>query len=363
MVGTMHRRRFVPLALLLLASPLMDPSLPAAEPNFPGATWTTREPAEVGLDKAELEAFAAAAGGRGVVIRHGHLVFTWGDFKKRGDLASAAKPIYSYFLFKALETGRVKSLDEKAVNYEPRLADLNAGLAHKDREIAWRHLANQASCYGVREAPGAAFDYSDWQMSLFWDLLFLKAWKAEFETVDEKVLHPYLTDLIQCEDNPTMMAFGTGNRPGRTAMSPRDFARFGLLFLHQGDWNGKQVLDKKLAVMAVTSPLPLSIPRTKGEKGEMIKDQRSIGGGNNQTDHNGGYSWLWWLNGVARDGERWWKDAPPDMFTALGHCGMRGLAVLPTQDIVVSWNDTRELHCDRELGSKAFGHLIKAVKD
>jgi hypothetical protein len=158
------------------------------------------------------------------------------------------------------------------------------------------------------------------------------------------------------------MAFGTKNRPGRLGISPRDFARFGLLFLHEGKWNGRQLLSRKLTRMAVGNPLPLSLPRTKGRKAEMLPGQRSIGGGNNQTDHHGGYSWLWWLNAVSRDGKRWWMDAPADMFLCLGHGGREGLAVLPSQRMIVSWNGTKRLHSDRKLGNRAFKLLAEAVK-
>lgn len=335
----------------------------AAEPVFPGKTWSVRPADAVGLDEAKLRAFSQLVGGRGCMVRHGHMVHRWGDASKRGDLASAAKPLYSHFLFKALEAGRIKGLDQPVVELEPRLADLNADLDRKDRRITWRHLANQTSCYGVTEAPGEAFDYSDWQMALFVDLLFTKAWGATYENVDETVLRPLLTDALGCEDEPTLMAFGTGNRPGRVGMSPRDFARFGLLYLHKGKWAEKQLIDEKHAVMAVSTPLPLTLPRTKGDKARMIDKQRSLGGGNNQTDHHGGYSWLWWLNAEARDGKRWWPDAPADMFCALGHCGQRGLAVIPSLDIVVSWNDAKEIHCDRELGNRAFRLIVEAVRD
>ena len=113
--------------------------------------------------------------------------------------------------------------------------------------------------------------------------------------------------------------------------------------------------------MAVNDPLTLSIPRTAEVRSEAC-GTRSIGGGANQTDHNGGYSWLWWINGIARDGKRWWTDAPEDMFLALGHCGQRGLAVLPTEELIVSWNDAREIHCDRELGNRAFRVLRAAAR-
>ncbi|MBI1374029.1 MAG: hypothetical protein GC159_15010 [Phycisphaera sp.] len=330
-------------------------------PVYPGKTWTTKKPADVSLDAAKLDAFARLAEGRGCVIRHGYLVYTWGDAAQRADVASACKPVYSHFLFAALEANRIPSLDEAVVKYEPRLADLNADLDHKDRQITWRHLANQVSCYGVNEKPGEAFDYSDMQMALFWDLLFTRVYGATYTNVDAIVLHPMLTDVLGCEDNPTMMAFGTKNRPGRLAISPRDFARFGLLYLRKGRWGDTQVISEEHAVMAVTSPLPLSIPRTAGREAEMLPGQRSIGGGNNQTDHNGSYSWLWWLNGVARDGRRWWPDAPTDMYCCLGHGGKRGVAVFPSLDLIVSWNDAKELH-GRDLGNEAFTLIADAAK-
>jgi CubicO group peptidase (beta-lactamase class C family) len=295
-------------------------------------------------------------------VRHGRLVYAWGDVTKRGDVASAAKPVYAHFLLKAVEEKRIAGLDEAVARYEPRLAELNPGLNLKDRRITWRHLSNQVSCYGVAEDPGTAYDYSDHQMALFWDLLFLKVYGAAYETVDEKVLRPGLADAIGCEDNPTFMAFGMKDRPGRLAISPRDFCRFGLLYLHKGRWGGRQLLDEKLTVMAVTSPLDNEkLPRTRDRKAAMLPGQRSIGGGNNQTDHLGSYSFLWWTNGTDREGKRHWPAAPPDTFAALGHGGRRALVIIPSLDLVASWNDSKV--DGREAENKVLGLLAEAARD
>jgi len=56
--------------------------------------------------------------------------------------------------------------------WEPHLETINADLYRKDRAITWRHLANQTSSYGLAALPGTAFAYNDWQMALFWDILF-----------------------------------------------------------------------------------------------------------------------------------------------------------------------------------------------
>jgi hypothetical protein len=159
------------------------------------------------------------------------MVYTWGDVSKRADVASAAKPVYAHFLLKALEIGKILSLNQRVVEWEPSLKDINETLGYKDREITWRHMANQTSCYQVVEKPGTAYCYNDWQMALFWDTLFLKVYGATYEDVDKTVFHPLLTNALGCEDNPTFMAFGVEERPGRLAISVRDFARFGLLYL------------------------------------------------------------------------------------------------------------------------------------
>jgi hypothetical protein len=51
------------------------------------------------------------------------------------------------------------------------------------------------------------------------------------------------------------------------------------------------------------------------------------------------------------------------MFLALGRCGRRGIALLPTEEIIISWNDTEELHCKRELGNRAFHAILEAVSN
>jgi len=331
------------LSRCLVAGALCWSGLARAE-VWPGAAWETATPAEARIDPAALEAMAAYAGGRGCVVRGGKLVFTWGDAAKRGDVASAVKPWFSTFLFLAVAEGKLPGLDASVVDWEPGLAPLNAALGHKDRGITFRHMANQTSCYGVTEAPGTAFNYCDWQMALFADTLFGKVYGHAWGTVDQSVLGPMLTDILQCEDAPTLSAFGEKGRKGRLGVSPRDFARFGLLYLRGGRWGERQVIPEAFARMAVSDPLPASLPRRQGAAAEMIPGQRSLGSEkipNNQTDHLGSYSWLWWVNGVDREGVRHWPDAPLDTFCALGHKnGQRGLAVFPALDLVVTWNDT-----------------------
>jgi len=350
------------LLVLLAGISLGISEIKAAEAGlvYPGKKWQAKSPGKVGLEAEKLKELSHYAGGFGCVVRHGYMVYTWGDAGRRKDVASAAKPVYAHFLFKAVEEGRISSVDEKVGKWEPRLNQINQKLDYKDRNITWRHLANQISCYGLTEKPGTAFAYNDWQMALFWDTLFQKVYGAAYKTVDRKVLRPKLTDLLECQDSPTFMAFGTKDRPGRLAISPRDFARFGLLYLRKGKWKGKQLISKEHATMAVTSSLANSIPRTAGKQAQMIPGQRSIGSRNipdNQCDHLGSYSWLWWTNGIDREGKRHWPDAPIDTYGCFGHGGLRAMVVVPSLDLIISWNDTRIRSREME------NHVLKLLKE
>jgi CubicO group peptidase (beta-lactamase class C family) len=233
-----------------------------SEPVYPARTWAQQEPEQMGLKLEKLQALSTHAGGSGCVVRGGFMVYTWGDVSRRRDVASAVKPVYTHFLLRAIETGKISGLDEPVLRHEPRLQELNPDLGHKDRKITWRHLCNQVSCYGVTEPPGQAFDYSDYNMALLFDALFLQVYGSSWDRIDRDILHPQLTDILQCEDKPTFMAFGTGNRPGRLGISPRDFARFGLLYLRKGKWRDQQILSQDLAVSAPRRPVSRIIPRT-----------------------------------------------------------------------------------------------------
>jgi len=351
---------FLAASVVLACTPIRRARASETSLVYPGKEWAEKNPEEAGLDAKKLKELSDYAGGSGCVVRHGYIVYTWGEASRRKDVASAAKPLYSHFLFKAIEDGRISGLDEHVNKWEPRLNLINSNLDYKDHGITWRHFANQISCYGLTESPGTAFAYNDWQMALFWDTLFTKVYGANYETVDAQVLHPILTDQLQCQDNPTFMAFGMKDRPGRLGISPRDFARFGLLYLRKGKWKDRQLLSREHATMAVSSPLPNSIPRAGNQAAEMIPQQRSIGSKNipdNQCDHVGSYSWLWWTNGVGRDSSRHWPDVPTDTYGCFGHGGLRAMVVLPALDLIISWNDTKI------EGREMENHVLKLLVD
>ncbi|MEK7802297.1 MAG: hypothetical protein AAB276_07575, partial [Pseudomonadota bacterium] len=293
---------------------------------FPGLTWQTRTPGETGLDVSKLQVFSNYISGRGVVTRYGYMVYTWGDYKTKGDYASATKPWYTHFLLEAIESGKVCSINDKVNVFEPRLNTLNANLGYKDRNITWKDFSNQTSCYGVSEYPGTAFNYNDYQIALYADTLFTKVYGVSWDRVNSDILKPKLSNILQFEDGTMFDYPGTSERYGRILVSPRDFARFGILYLHDGNWNGTQVIPASLAKIVISSPLSNSLPGSSKISAEMIPGQRTIGsdvtvGHGDGHEPELGYSYTWWVNGLDKNGNRHWPGVPSDAYGAFGHAG------------------------------------------
>jgi CubicO group peptidase (beta-lactamase class C family) len=307
----------------------------ADEAAYPGVGWASRTPAQVDLAVEKLKSLAELAGGDGCVVRHGYLVYTWGDPTKSRDIASAVKPIISTLLLLAVQDGKISGVDEKVSEFEPGLLGINGG---KDAGMTWRHLASQTSGYGLIEAPGRAFAYNDFALALYYDTLMQRVYKLP----GSRVLKEQLGDALGFQDPYTFEAFGPGDRPGRLAISVRDLTRFGLLYLRGGRWKDRQILTPELIHLALESHVPLELPRSNGKEAEMLPEQRSLGGGKNQTAVGPGvYSFNWWVNGTDRNERRFFADLPPDAFVASGHGGMRTLWVIPSLDLVVAWNDAK----------------------
>jgi CubicO group peptidase (beta-lactamase class C family) len=332
-----ERRRATIVGLspvLLLSAGFVSAVARAAErPVYPAADWEKRVPETVGLSADKLGALAKLAGGRGCVVRHGYLVYTWGDPTKSSDIASAVKPVISALLLLGVQQAKIKSVDARVADFEPRLRALNRG---KDAGITWRHLASQTSGYGLGEAPGVAYAYNDFALALYYDTLTRQVYKRD----GTRVLKEQFGDVLGFQDRYTFEAFGPGNRAGRLAISVRDLARFGLLYLRGGRWRDRQVLTPQSVQIALSSPVPPGLPRTRGRAADMLPRQRSLGGGKDQTPVGPGcYSFNWWLNRTDKGGRRLYAGAAPDAFVAMGHGGKRALWVVPSLDLVVVWND------------------------
>ena len=331
----------------------------AAAQTWPGTQWETCAPEAVGLSTGKLSALRDIVGGRGCVVRHGKMAFAWGDQTKSYDVASAVKPVISTLLFLAIQEGKLASPDALVADFEPRLKSLNDG---KDATMTWRHLASQTSGYGLAEKPGAAYSYNDFALALYYDTLTEKV----FLQPGLNAFRQRLAEPMQFQDS---ISFDKP-RPGRLALSVRDFARFGLLALHKGKWRDKQLVPASAFETMFNSPIPASTPLTSKQDAEMLPGQRSLGGTKSITPNGPGvYSFNWWLNRTDKEGRRALPTAPLDTILASGHGAKRTLWVIPSLDLVVSWNDSLVDDHDKSPGNpdtklnRAARLLVAAVVD
>ncbi|MDP1921985.1 MAG: serine hydrolase [Myxococcales bacterium] len=111
--------------------------------------------------------------------------------------------------------------------------------------------------------------------------------------------------------------------------TPRDYAKFGYLYLNDGCWN-----DQRL--------LPLGFVQQSTTPNEAFRTNRGDCSGvtapadTYQLPCQGEPSgYMWWLNRPPADGvEKPWKDAPDDTYAALGHWGQR-IIVVPSEDVII----------------------------
>ncbi len=147
--------------------------------------------------------------------------------------------------------------------------------------------------------PNATWNYSSGTTNLLSGIL-----RKQFKTHQEYLDFWYsaLIDKIGMHSMlvETDMA---GNYVGSSYSwaTTRDWAKFGLLYLHQGNWNGEQLFDEKWAKYVATA--------TNGSKGDY-----------------GGHFWL--------NAGRKYPDAPRDLYSANGYQGQR-VFIIPSQDLVI----------------------------
>jgi len=114
-------------------------------------------------------------------------------------------------------------------------------------------------------------------------------------------------------------------------MSARDFARFALLFLRGGKWNGVQVVPEDW-VKASTHP---------------YSDAES-----------GGYGYLWWT-GDSASGKPQEIAFPQGSFWAEGHLGQYAV-VVPALDLIIV-NRVDEQMTRRTVHKRQMAQLVRMV--
>jgi CubicO group peptidase (beta-lactamase class C family) len=361
----MRTRRLLAVPAFLLGVLASVLSAQQAATYFPPAgTWQHKSPAAVGLDSVKLQQavdYALANGSKwdfdkdqvrtfgtplgplpksraatnGIILRHGYIVAQFGDVKAADPVYSVAKSFLSTVAGVAVARGLIKNVNDPVAKY---IHDGDYDSPHNSK-ITWKnHLQQESEWEGVmwgknadfvgheqfgagerkpREIhePGTFYEYNDARINRF-SLSLLRLFGTGVPDVLKTAIMdpigashtwqwvPYANSTVDIGGKKIGSVSGGTRWGGGLWIDSEDLARFGLLVLNHGSWNGKQLVPSQWFKDAVTP-----------------------------SEHGPDYGYLWWLNTKKRQ----WPSAPASSFAALGN-GSNTIWVDPEHDIVFVWH-------------------------
>ena len=230
--------------------------------------WPVSTPEKQGLDSALVaDLYRKATGLETIygllIVKNGHLVaeayFNDGVRDEEVLVQSVSKSYISALVGIALEQGCISSLDQKMMEFFPEIADRIVDT--RKEEITIRHLLKMRSGYVWEEAepalweallegdnlrliadyplvddPGTGFNYSNLTSHLL-GIIVSRACNTDLKAYAWKHL------LEPIESGPgTWHQDKYGYYYSLFHFTARDMARFGLLYLNDGRWGGRQVV-------------------------------------------------------------------------------------------------------------------------
>jgi len=294
---------------------------------------------------------AGRAATNGIVLRHGYIVAEFGDTKAVDPVYSAAKSFLSTTASIAFSQGLIRNVDDKVADY---VHDGGYDSPH-NAKITWKHHLQQESEWegelwsknanflgavefgsGMRkpraiQEPGAFYEYNDVRVNRFALSLARVFGRSLPEVLRENVMdkigashdwtwHGYgANSTVEIQGKPVESVSGGTRWGGGLWMHSEDLARFGLLVLNKGKWEGKQVLGEQWLKAAATP-----------------------------SAHGPDYGYLWWLNTQKKQ----WPSAPATSFAAVGNGG-NIVWIDPEHDIVLVWHWSQS--------NKAVDEMIRLI--
>ena len=287
----------------------------------------------------------------GLIIKNGYIIGKWGDTKRVDMTFSVTKSYLSTVAGIAYDKNLI-SLDDKLKDY---IWDGKFDDPHNS-QITWHHLLNQSSqwsgeIFGTYDwadrpprglsleeikkqkllPPGQAYKYNDVRVNLL-SFSLLNVFRKPLPAVlKENIMDPigasstwrwygYENSMVVMDGVNVQSVSGGGHFGGGIFINSEDHARFGLLFLREGVWNGERLISS-----------------------DWIKKIRV------PSENNPSYGYMWWLN----RGDRYWKGLPENIYYGSGFGG-NYIIVIPDHDMVI---------VSRWLDSSKVGEFVKMIVD
>jgi len=258
----------------------------------PGQQWHSyADPAMAGfsidqLNEAKQFYDDSTAFGAGLIVHKGNIVTSWGATTQRFLLASVRKSLLHSLIGRAIDEGQL--------NIESTLAELGIDditpLTSQEKEARVKHLLSITS--GVylpaafedkgwaerkpargSHAPGTFWYYNNWDFNTLCTIYETASGKKIFGAFENEIAKPLGMEDFRIEDGVYDFIPESRHPAYLFKMSSRDLARFGVLYLNNGQWNKKQVVPESWIDVS-----------TK-------EDRRASGNGY-------AYGYLWWTTPV-----------------------------------------------------------------
>jgi CubicO group peptidase (beta-lactamase class C family) len=249
--------------------------------------------------------FAERGNATGIIIHKGYIIAEWGDPRRVDMTFSVTKSFLSTVVGLAVAEGLIRNVHDTVAHYMPPVEIYQPGQASRpaeefgrqellmpfasahNRTITWDQLLRQTSDWEgtlwgkpewadrpaanaaewlsrKRNAPGTAWEYNDVRVNAL-ALATTCVWrKPLLQVLKTMIMDPigasgtwrwygYRNSWIVLDGQPVQSVSGGGHWGGGMFINAYDMARFGLLTLHNGNWNGRQLLPANWLQNARTS--------------------------------------------------------------------------------------------------------------
>jgi CubicO group peptidase (beta-lactamase class C family) len=358
-----------------------NPYLYPAPPGGGSSGWTTAPPADEHLDVAKLDEardYSLAAGGTsdgeaGVIIRHGRLVYSWGNAFQRFEMKSTTKSMGGLALLLALDEGKLALNDQVAPKLpvfgtDPAVdttAVTNGSLA----DISVLQLATHTAGFSKSDekalkllyTPGSTWSYSDQGLNWLADVL-TQTYSQDLSALLFARIYGTLgirpsLDLVWRDNafrSTTLSVNGVPVARRELASGIKAdvdaMARVGLLMLRRGVWRDQLLLSN--AVVDKVHQPPAEIASA------VNIDPAGFPGATTN------YGILWWTNATGQ-----MAGVPKDAYWAWG-LHETFIIVVPSLDLVIAragdhaWHPTsEEWDADYAVLEPFLTPIVQAVND